>query len=306
MTRLKKITGVSIGRVTCRVRCHRPAPSIMARLLGAGLLPRLGVILLGVPCLYLITRRGGIFFLVLLDLIIFLGLREFYILMKAKGYQPFEALGYFCALAISWYAWKQGIVISLILTGSLMLIMIREVFRRDMSQSLAHIAVTVFGIMYIGWLGSHLVMLRELPASLGMDPMMGARLIFFAALVTWATDTGAYLFCVAFGRHKLIPRISPKKTIEGAVGGLIAAGFVAWLCTKGITPFLTPFAAVSTGIFVGLMAQLGDLVESMIKRDVGIKDSAELIPGHGGILDRFDSLLFTVPVLYYYFRFFIV
>jgi phosphatidate cytidylyltransferase len=124
--------------------------------------------------------------------------------------------------------------------------------------------------------------------------------------VTWATDTGAYLCGVAFGRHKLIPRISPKKTVEGAVGGLLAAGLVGWLCAQGITPILTSFAAVTIGMFTGLMAQLGDLVESMIKRDVGIKDSAELIPGHGGVLDRFDSMLFTVPVLYYYFRFFIV
>jgi len=280
--------------------------SAWQRFLHAGILPRLAVILLGVPCLYLITVRGGLFFLILTDLIIFLGLREFYLLMKAKGYQPFEALGYFCALAISWYAWKQGTVIPLIMTGSLLLIMIREVFRREMSQSLAHIAVTIFGIMYIGWLGSHLVMLRELPASLGMDDAIGARLVFFAALVTWATDTGAYVFGVAFGRHKLIPRISPNKTVEGAVGGLFAAGFVAWLCAKGITPFLTPVAAIVSGVFAGVMAQLGDLVESMLKRDVGIKDSAELIPGHGGVLDRFDSLLFTVPVLYYYFRFFVI
>jgi phosphatidate cytidylyltransferase len=149
-------------------------------------------------------------------------------------------------------------------------------------------------------------MLRQLPASLGLPEAMGARLVFFAALVTWATDTGAYLFGVALGRHKLMPRISPRKTVEGAVGGLIAAGLVGWLCTRGITPFLTPLAGAVTGVVAGVMGQLGDLVESMIKRDVGIKDSAELIPGHGGVLDRFDSLLFTVPVLYYYFRFFIV
>jgi len=272
----------------------------------AGVLPRLVVIAVGVPCLYLITARGGFFFLLLVGLIIFLGLREFYALMHAKGYLPFEALGYFCALSISAYAWRQVAAVPLIMTGGLLLIMIRELFRRDMSMSLAHIAVTVFGIMYVGWLGSHLVLLRQLPASLGMDDAIGARLVFFAALLTWATDTGAYVFGVALGRHKLIPRISPSKTVEGAVGGLVAAGLAGWLCARGLTPFLTPLAATVTGVLVGLMAQLGDLVESMIKRDVGIKDSAELIPGHGGILDRFDSLLFTVPVLYYYFRFFIV
>ncbi len=283
-----------------------PRPSAWQRFLQAGILPRLAVILLGVPCLYMITVRGGFFFLILTCLIVFLGLREFYILVKAKGYQPFEAFGYFCALALSWYGWRQGAVIPLIITGSLMLIMVRELFRKSMAQSLAHIAVTVFGIMYVGWLGSHLVLMRQLPASLGLEDAMGAQLIFFAALVTWATDTGAYVFGVSFGRHKLIPRISPNKTVEGAIGGLVAAGLVGWLCSRGITPFLTPFAATVSGVLAGVMAQLGDLVESMIKRDAGLKDSAELIPGHGGILDRFDSLLFTVPALYYYFRFFIV
>jgi len=278
----------------------------MRRFLNADILPRVAVIVLGIPCLYFITLRGGLFFLILVDLIILLGLREFYVLMRAKGYQPFEALGYFCALAISWYAWREGVGVPLIVTGSLLVIMVREVFRRDMTNSLAHIAVTIFGIMYIGWMGSHLVMLRELPAALGLDDRMGVQLVFFAALLTWSTDTGAYLFGVAFGRHKLIPRISPKKTVEGAIGGLLAAGLCGWLCAKGLTPFLTPLAATVVGLIVGVMAQLGDLVESMIKRDAGIKDSAELIPGHGGVLDRFDSMLFTVPVLYYYFRFFII
>jgi len=167
-------------------------------------------------------------------------------------------------------------------------------------------AVTVFGIMYVGWLGSHLILLRQLPETLAVEPGTGARLVFMVALLTWATDTAAYLFGVAFGRHKLIPRISPNKTVEGAIGGLIGAAVVGWLLTKGIVPFVTPLAGIILGIVVGVMAQLGDLVESLIKRDAGIKDTAELIPGHGGVLDRFDSMLFTAPVVYYYFRFFII
>lgn len=276
------------------------------RFLKAGLLPRLSVILLGVPCLYLITDRGGLFFLLLVDLIILLGLREFYVLMKAKGYEPFEALGYFCSLAISGYAWHHGAVVPLILTASLLAIMIREVFRREMTQSLGHMAVTVFGIMYVGWLGSHLVLLRQLPEVLNIEENVGARLVFLVALLTWATDTAAYLFGVAFGRHKLIPRISPNKTVEGAIGGLIGAAVVGWLLTRGVVSFMTPLSGIILGLVVGAMAQLGDLVESLIKRDAGIKDTAELIPGHGGVLDRFDSMLFTAPVVYYYFRFFII
>ena len=280
--------------------------SALRRFLKADIVPRLAVILLGVPCLFLITMRGGVFFLLLVDLIIFLGLREFYILMKAKGYEPFEALGYFCALAISSYAWHQGVAVPLILTASLLLIMIREVFRRRVTRSLGHMAVTVFGIMYVGWLGSHLVLLRQLPGTVGVQDGIGARLVFLAALLTWATDTAAYLVGVAIGRHKLIPRISPNKTVEGGIGGLLGAALAGWICTRTFTPFLTPLAGTLLGVAVGFVGQLGDLVESLIKRDAGIKDSAELIPGHGGILDRFDSLLFTVPVLYYYFRFFIV
>jgi len=276
------------------------------RLLSAGLVPRLAVILLGVPCLYLITLRGGFFFLALVDMIILLGLREFYLLMKAKGYEPFEVLGYFCALAISGYAWRQGVAVPLILTGSLMVIMVRELWRKEPRRALGHIAVTVFGIMYVGWLGSHLVMMRELPGALGIEDRVGSQLVFFTALVVWFTDTGAYLTGVAVGRHKLAPRISPKKTIEGALGGLVAGAVAGWLATHWFADFLTPFAGSMLGLTGAAVGQVGDLVESMLKRDVGLKDSAPLIPGHGGILDRFDSLLFTGPVFYYFFRFFII
>lgn len=293
------MTGAAGGRESWWTRT-------VTRLLNAGILPRLLVTVIGVPCLYVITLRGGIFFLVLVDLIILLGLREFYAMMKAKGYQPFEVLGYFCALAISWYAWRQGVAVPLILTASLLVIMVRELWRPQMHRSLGHIAVTVFGIMYVGWLGSHLVMMRQLPALVGAEDAIGARLVFFSALVVWFTDTGAYLTGVAIGRRKLAPRISPKKTVEGALGGLAAAALAGWVCTKGMVPFLTPLAGTLLGLVGGIVGQAGDLVESMIKRDAGIKDTAELIPGHGGALDRFDSLLFTVPVFYYFFRFFIV
>jgi len=264
------------------------------------------VILVSVPCLFIITLRGGIPFLSLVNLIIILGLREFYLLLATKGYRPYKFIGIVCGLAVSWHVYRGGAAISLLMTMTLLLIMIRELFRRDKSHSLNHIAVTVLGVLYVGWLGSHLVMLRELPAVVGVSDSVGAKLIFFVAAVTWVGDTTAYLVGIAVGAHLLLPRVSPKKTVEGAIGGLIGSTGAGLLCSVTFMPFITPVTGAFLGLAGGLFGQLGDLVESLLKRDVGIKDTAGLIPGHGGILDRFDSLLFSGPVLYYYFRFFVV
>jgi phosphatidate cytidylyltransferase len=284
-----------------------PAPaSTLRRFLNAGLLPRVVVILLGIPCLFAITWRGGVFFLLLVNLIIVLGMREFYALLVAKGFRPYRALGTFCALALSWYVFRGGAAVSLIITASLLAIMGGELWRKDPRGSVGHIAVTVWGVMYVGWLASHLVMLRELPRAVGAPADIGARLVLFVAAVTWSGDTLAYLVGVALGRHRLAPRISPKKSVEGAVGGVIAAGAVGVLCARTFAGFVTPVTGAILGLTAGVCGIVGDLVESLLKRDVGLKDTAALIPGHGGILDRFDSLLFTAPVLYYYFRFFVV
>ncbi len=276
------------------------------RYLQAGIVPRVAVILLGVPCLYVITLRGGIPFMLLVDLIIVLGLREFYLMLEAKGYRPYKHIGIMCGLAVSWYVYRGGVAVSLLMTFTLLLIMIRELFRRDKTHSLNHIAVTVLGVLYVGWLGSHLVMLRELPLVVGVPDSVGVKLVFFVAAVTWVGDTAAYLIGVAFGAHKLLPHVSPKKSVEGAVGGLLGSAGAGLLCSMTFMNFITPLEGALLGLAGGLFGQLGDLVESLLKRDVGIKDTADLLPGHGGVLDRFDSLLFAAPVLYYYFRFFVV
>jgi phosphatidate cytidylyltransferase len=281
-------------------------PNTVRRYLNADILPRLVVILLGVPCLFVITWRGGLFFLLLVDLIIVLGMREFYALMGAKGYRPYRALGTFCALALSWYVFRGGAAVSLIITASLLAIMAGELWRKDPSGAVGHIAVTVWGVMYVGWLGSHLVMLRALPQVVGAPEDIGARLVLFVAAVTWAGDTLAYVVGIAWGRHRLAPRISPHKSIEGAVGGVVGAAGVGTLCALTFADFVTPTTGATLGVVAAVCGMVGDLVESLLKRDVGLKDTADLIPGHGGILDRFDSLLFTAPVLYYYFRFFVV
>jgi phosphatidate cytidylyltransferase len=159
----------------------------------------------------------------------------------------------------------------------------------------------------VGWLLIHLLMLRELPRELGLDDRVGAHLVLYAFLMTWACDTGAYFVGLAIGRHRLFERVSPKKSVEGAVGGLAAAiGAGAWgwawfVHDASGEPLLTLNQALVLGALVGVSGQLGDLVESLLKRDAHIKDTSATIPGHGGVLDRFDSLIFSAPVTYYFF-----
>ena len=276
------------------------------RFLRAGIVPRLAAILIGVPCLYVITLRGGIFFLLLVDLIILIGLTEYFRLMEAKGYRPSRLLGYAAGLAVSVHVYLGGPALTFVVTAILLLIMIREVFRPQVDKALTNIATTVLGVMYVGWLGSHFVLLRELPGSLGADPEYGARLVFFAALTIWVCDTAAYVVGILIGRKKLIPHISPAKTWAGAIGGAVGGALAGWACAVAFLPFITPLAGVLLGLASAVLGQLGDLVESLLKRDAGIKDTAQLIPGHGGVLDRVDSLLFSVPVLYYWFRFMVL
>jgi phosphatidate cytidylyltransferase len=131
----------------------------------------------------------------------------------------------------------------------------------------------------------------------------GGVLLIFPLVVTWASDIGAYFVGRAIGGRKLIPSVSPGKTVAGAVGGLVASMLVAWLYARSVlVPVanlgFTPWGAVLFGAIVSVAAQVGDLFESLIKREGGVKDSSRIIPGHGGILDRFDSLIFVLPVAY--------
>ena len=130
----------------------------------------------------------------------------------------------------------------------------------------------------------------------------GFEVLLFALFIVWATDIGAYLFGRRFGRHKLMPDVSPNKTIEGALGGIlsavvVAALFLVFTANKGLFPYQMPVMLVLTVLF-SIVGQFGDLVESSIKRHYGVKDSGNILPGHGGILDRFDSLLFVFPIMH--------
>ena len=164
--------------------------------------------------------------------------------------------------------------------------------RAPLEQSLRDGALTLFGVLYLGLTLGMLSMTRLLP--------QGEWLIFFLLLVTWASDTGAYYVGTLFGRHRLAPTISPKKTVEGLVGGLIGAIIVAYAARWWFLPELSGLDCLILGTLLTLTGLWGDLAESAMKRSVGMKDSGGILPGHGGMLDRLDSLLFTAPVFYYY------
>jgi phosphatidate cytidylyltransferase len=256
-----------------------------------------------IPILILLSGLGGLFFLFLIDLVILLGSIEFYGMARRKGTNPLMVPGIASGLILSWFAyWTGGTNLVPVLTLVLIALMITELMRKDPSNALYRIAATELGVVYVGLMASHLVLLRELPRITGESYGAGSRYVLLVFLVTWGCDTAAYLIGRRWGRHPLIERVSPKKSVEGSVGGLVFAVAFSLLAKFWFAGFLSLGQSLSLGLLVGAFGQLGDLVESLIKRDVNTKDSSGTIPGHGGVLDRFDSLLFTAPLAYYYLR----
>ncbi len=264
-----------------------------------------------VPLLIWLAHQGRGWFLGLVLNIVVVGLWEFYRVMEAKGVEPSKKLGIAAGLVLSVLVYWGGPAhfLPLFLAAFMMVLTLRELFRRAEKFPIYDISTTVFGVLYVGWLGLHLLLLRELPREAGLAYALGAPIVLFAFFMTWACDTAAYFVGLSIGRHRLLERVSPKKSVEGAVGGFfgaIAAAAIgrAWFVQDAAgEPLLTLTQALILGTLVGIVSQLGDLVESLIKRDADVKDSSDSIPGHGGILDRFDSLLFSAPVTYYFFLF---
>lgn len=260
----------------------------------------------GVPVTIVCSLVGGIPFLLAMNLVIGAGLFEFYRMMEAKGIRPYKTVGVAAGLVVSWYVYFQGGVFSgLFITLMLITIMAMELFRRDGELAVFHISTTILGVFYVAWLGSHIILLRQLGEGLvGTD--LGGFFVILAFALAWGTDTGAYFVGNAIGKKKLLPRVSPSKSVEGALGGVVVAITVAFVAKATIVPLLTVVDVLALGLAAPVMAVLGDLVESLMKRDVRIKDTSRALPGHGGMLDRFDSVLFVAPLVYYYLRFLVV
>lgn len=237
-------------------------------------------------------------------------LLELYTALAHGSFQPRLAVGLAVALVLNAAAIARPLVPSatllpLVLTLIVIGTLIAELPRHDHQGALANWALTLAGALYISWLLSHFVLLRALDTPLRPHPLgllriePGAAWLYMVLIVTWVQDTAAYFAGRAWGRHKLAPVLSPKKTWEGWGAGLVASIAAGVVC---VPLFGLPIALISgalLGLIAGLIGPLGDLSESLIKRQIGLKDASHLIPGHGGLLDRADSILFTGPVLYY-------
>jgi phosphatidate cytidylyltransferase len=276
---------------------------------------RVAFSVVAIPLAAVAAYAGGWALAVLLAVVGVLATHELYALAAATGVEPLRRTGLAAAgvFPLATY-WAKGSEIrfaepAIYLGAVWMLVVVgAAAWRRGPGRRpLAAVAVTVFGALYASGLLCFAIVLRH-PAGLGLDSGAGTALLFFPLALTWIGDTAAMAGGKLFGGPLLAPVLSPRKTWSGAASGLAvtllaAWGYAVWILGP-VDRRLAPLAAVLCGAAISVSGQLGDLAESLLKREVGVKDSSRLIPGHGGMLDRVDSLLFVLPVTAGLFRLF--
>jgi len=257
------------------------------------------------PASIAIVYLGDWALAILLSVLAALAAWELFRIARATGALPFDLAGIALAalVPIAVHGQRRGVYtlsLTLIVAMALLVFAAAIWLRGPRGKALSSVSITAFGVMYAG-LFSYIYALRYHDYAVGAGA--GTILVLLPVLLTWATDIGAYVFGRTFGKRKLIPSISPGKTVEGAIGGL---GMAVVICLVYVRFVLMPYAqlgltvqgAVLFAIVISVAAQTGDLAESLLKREAGVKDSSNIIPGHGGVLDRFDSLLFVLPIAF--------
>jgi phosphatidate cytidylyltransferase len=272
-----------------------------------------------IPSVLYVIAIGGPIYLAVVALFCLIAQREFYGLIEDKGAQPLVGLGLGFGLAVTIVAYLgTEYHATLLLTFSLLAMMLAQLRKAEITEALASISGTFFGVFYVAWLLSHAVVLRFFHAAivskygrfeadaLGIAPDSGAFYMAYVLTVVVACDAGAYFAGRAFGRRKLAPEISPNKSVEGAIGGVFGGmifGLLIKLLFDTVWPELSagfPWVlAAAFAIVLSLVGIMGDLVESLLKRDAKVKDTGALLPGMGGVLDRIDAPLLAIPVMYY-------
>jgi len=252
-------------------------------------LKRLGIAFLVLPVLYCyVMYLPQEYFLFLITFVSTVGLAEFYAMYKLKGLFMYSGLFWGAALLIVFFA-APGLFLQTLLCAALATMALRLFLKRDPAGSISAVSVAVFGLVYVPALMTFQLSLVK----------AGPVWIVFLYTSVWAADSAAFFIGKSIGKRKLYPEISPNKTVEGAVGSLLG-GIVGALFIKAtLIGQLTLLHAAIIGLAVSLSTMVGDLAESMFKRDAGVKDSSHLVPGHGGILDKIDGVTFAGPVFYW-------
>jgi phosphatidate cytidylyltransferase len=270
--------------------------------------------LLAPPVLW-ICYVGGIWYVGMVIVFSTFAINEFYGFIAAKGGTPNRLLGTLAAAALPLIVYVgDAFLATSFMTAVLLTVMVLQLTHSQIREAMMSVSATFFGVFYVGWLLAHAVSVRFIAKDLSsrypameFDPQLGFFFIIFCLVAAVFSDTGAFFVGRRFGRRKLAPAISPNKTLEGALGGVLA-GTALCLVAKFVFDVFIPghlsaeLSYVAAGLFGGVLAVvgvLGDLVESVLKRDADVKDAGRILPGVGGVLDRLDSILLAIPVMYY-------
>lgn len=273
---------------------------------GSALGRRVLVAVIGIPIAVAAGYVGGLLLGLLLALLGGVGAWELFRLSRRDGTPALDAIGIPLAalMPLGAHAVRIGwLDAPLAAGGAVFVLLVGAVLwaRSPTERPLGSLAVTVFGVLYPGATLAYAYALRH--HRFVVEPAAGAALVFFPIALTWLSDTGAYFVGRAFGRRKLMPIVSPGKTVAGAIGGVVAAVAGAWLYNDQLLRpvaqlALAPWTALAFGAVISAVGQVGDLVKSLFKREAGVKDSSTFFGAHGGVLDRLDSLYFAIPVAY--------
>lgn len=267
------------------------------------ILPRILTAIVGIPLVILSLLWGGIPYFILVSGIVLFSLKEFFLIARKAGYAPRPWIGMgggyavFAAIFASSTAFSQKAdhqLVAITFTAVLIALNAAEILRGDVSGAVSRMGVTLYGVFLIPWAFGHLGKMRDI------NPY-GREWVLLLFLVIWILDTAAYFFGVRFGKNTLAQTVSPKKSVEGLAAAVVAAVVFTPVIGKLLMGAYVSVPELSAiGLLIAMGAQFSDLSESLIKRDADIKDSDTLLPGHGGMLDRFDSFIFTAPLIYYY------
>ncbi len=262
---------------------------------------RIIVSAIAIPVIVVVSYLGGYFFFVFVLGIAVISFYEFWLFARNKEIKANLYLGILSVIIIITNSFINFIDFYALLLVIVLILSIVELFRNK-GSAIINLGSILIGVLYIGLFASALVSIREFYQA---EYVRGGLIIVAILFSIWICDSAAFFGGTAFGKHKMFPRVSPKKSREGAVFGLLFA-VATMISSKAIfLDFISWKDAIIIGIIIGIVGQLGDLIESLFKRDAGLKDSSDFIPGHGGVFDRFDSLLYVAPVVFLYIKYII-